>query len=123
MQNEIYKNDSAFRTPGWIVWILSVSVFFNTLLAGKTFATRKMTSPPTSFDCKVKPYYKYRKDGKPGREITITFKDAKLYGPATVKVEYNSITEETKVNEPAGVSQLSVLLPSGAGVDNECQVR
>lgn len=123
MQNEINRGNLVISTSRWIIWILTVSVIFSSILAGKTLAATVVPSSPSSFDCKAQPYYKHRKDGKPGREVTLTFKGSKLYGKATIRVEYNSKTEETVVNEPSGVDQLSVLLPAGAGVENECQVR
>ncbi len=93
------------------------------ILTSKALASPISEPFPSSFECKVQPYYKYRKDGKPGREITLILKGSKLYGAATIKVECNSITEESVVNNPGGVDQLSVLLPDGAGVDKVCQAR
>lgn len=123
MQNEINKGSSNINVPRWMIWILSISIIFSFVLTDSALAATGGSSSPSSFDCKIRPYYKHRKDGKPGREITLIFKGSKLYGKATIKVACNSITEETDVNEPSGVDSLSVLLPAGAGVDNECQVR
>ena len=98
MQNEINRDSSVISTSRWIIWILTVSVIFSTILADKTLAAPAVPSSPSSFDCKVQPYYKHRKDGKPGREVTLLFKGSKLYGSATIRVEYNSKTEESVVN-------------------------
>jgi alpha-mannosidase len=80
-------------------------------------------TPPSSFECKARPYYKYRKDGKPGREVTLFFKGSKLIGKAIIKVSCNGVTEQTEVNESNGADSLSVLLPAGAGVDRMCQAQ
>jgi len=100
-----------------------MAILINCFLINTALASQATDTSPSSFECKVQPYYKYRKDGKPGREISLIFKGSKLYGSATIKVECNSITEETAVNNTAGVDTLSVLLPNGAGVDKMCQAR
>jgi alpha-mannosidase len=101
--------------------VLSIVIVVSCIISNKTIASPEIQSSPSSFDCKVQPYYKYRKDGKPGREITLIFRGSKLYDSATRKVVCNSITEATVVNNPQGIDQLSVLLPFGAGVDKACQ--
>ncbi|HEY4154820.1 MAG TPA: hypothetical protein VGM24_05325, partial [Puia sp.] len=107
----------------WVLGFFSIGIIITEILCSQALAIPPAPSFPSSFDCKVQPDYKYRKDGKPGREIRIIFRDSKLYGPATIKVECNSIVEETSVDHPEGIGELSVLLPEGAGVDMECQVR
>ena len=102
---------------------LFMMIAIGCILTNKALALQTTETSPSSFECKVRPYYKYRKDGKPGREITLIFKGSKLYGSAIIKVECNSITEETAANNPAGADTLSVLLPDGAGVDKMCQAR
>ena len=102
---------------------LLIVILISHILVNKILAVQITQSSPSSFECKVQPYYKYRKDGKPGREITLIFKGSKLYGSAKIKVECNSVTEESTVNNPVGVDILSVLLPDGAGVDHMCQAR
>lgn len=91
-----------------------------TIFSSNTFA---QSPQPTSFDYKVKAYYKHRKDGKPGREIMLAFKGGKLQGSAIIKVECNGITEQTTVNNPEGLDSVAILLPDGAGVDNMVQAR
>lgn len=102
---------------------LFMMIVISYILTNKALASAIIEPFPSSFECKVQPHYKYRKDGKPGREITLILKGSKLYGSATIKVECNSIKEESVVNNPGGVDQLSVLLPDGAGVDKMCQAR
>ncbi|WP_183578285.1 glycoside hydrolase family 38 C-terminal domain-containing protein [Mucilaginibacter sp. X5P1] len=102
---------------------LLIMIFINNIFISKTFTQALVRSLPNSFECKVEPYYKHRKDGKPGREILLIFKGSKLYGAATINVECNSTTEETAIDNPSGVDSLSVLLPDGAGVDKMCQAR
>jgi alpha-mannosidase len=100
--------------------ILSVCLFVSlSILSAKAIAQ----TIPSSFDCRVRHYYKHRPDGKPGREVTLFFKGAKLAGPATIKVDCNGVIEETNVNIQQGVDSLAVLLPAGIGVSKECEVR
>lgn len=78
-------------------------------------------SVPASFDCRIRPWYKYRPDGKPGREITLSFRGGKLYGTASVRVQVDSVTERSTVTETGGATEIPVLLPAGAGVREACQ--
>jgi len=94
-------------------------LFLSTISINATLAQ----SVPQSFECKVQPYYKHRKDGKPGRAITLVFKGLKRSGSAKIKVECNSVIEETPINSMESVDSLSVLLPDGAGVNKMCQAR
>ena len=41
---------------------------------------------PTAVNCKPQPYYRFRPDGKPGREITLDFNGGKLSGKVLVEV-------------------------------------
>jgi alpha-mannosidase len=119
MQNGVYKTRSIGHILRPMLWFLSITLFLTTEVQAAPFDQ----PVPSAIDCKVEPYYKYRKDGKPGREITVIFKGSKLYGKATIKVECNSVIEESAIDEPDGISEYSVLLPEGAGVDNLCQAR
>jgi len=78
---------------------------------------------PADIECIVQQYYRLRPDGKPGREVTVNFKDAKLTGSAQVEVTVNGLSEITNV--PAivgGQSECRVLLPAEVGVKQESQV-
>ena len=78
---------------------------------------------PVGFDCLIRPWYKYRPDGQPGREVTLVFRGGKLHGTATVTVDCDSVTETHTVTEAKGVTELPVLLPAEAGVRDLCQAR
>lgn len=78
---------------------------------------------PEALSCKIRPWYKHRTDGKPGREITLYFKGSKLYGPATIKVDCEGVKEERAINNPNGIDSLALLLPNGVGVTKDCEVR
>ena len=71
---------------------------------------------PTGMECRAQAYYGHRPDGQPGRAVALTFAGAKLYGNASVDVG----GETTRLENLPGVSQLTVLLPAGMGVTNEC---
>ena len=71
----------------------------------------------------VKPWYKYREDGKPGREIVLSFSGGKLLGNVVIDLECEGELEQKVLNLTDSVSELSILLPEGAGVKNICQAR
>ncbi len=77
---------------------------------------------PTGFECDAQAYYGHRPDGEAGRAIILRLTGAKLYGNATVTTECDGNTEETPFNNLQGVDQLTVLLPAGATVTNDCRV-
>ena len=75
---------------------------------------------PTAMDCTVQSYYRYRPDGKPGREITLDFKGGKLSGKVFVEVIADRISETNELTlSSQGQSVCQILLPSGAGVKKE----
>lgn len=77
---------------------------------------------PTGMACAGLPYAPYRPDGKPGREIAITLKDAKLYGKVSIVVECAGAREETNLpGTPRGAEHFSVFMPATAGITNECE--
>ena len=70
-----------------------------------------------------RPVYGHRADGKPGREVTVSFKGANLSGKAQVDVAVDGKTETTEVTpEAGGISTCSVLLPDGVAVKQEAKV-
>jgi hypothetical protein len=78
---------------------------------------------PGDMQCLTQPVYRYRADGKPGREIILNLKGAKLYGKAQVEVKVNGKTETTVI-PPAdsGYSVCHVLLPANVGMKQESEV-
>jgi len=69
------------------------------------------------------PFYRHRADGKPGREITLNFKAAKLEGKAQVEVAVDGRTETTELPPVAGgAASCRVLLPADVGMNRETQV-
>jgi hypothetical protein len=78
---------------------------------------------PVKMECVAQPVYRHRADGKPGREITLTFKDSKLTGTAQVEVTADGQTETTALPPIAdGAASCRILLPAGVGVEREAQV-
>lgn len=71
---------------------------------------------PSGMECKSERHYGHRKDGKPGRAITLNFTGAKLFGDCAVE----TLGETTRFTNLQGVARLTVLLPPGAGVSKEC---
>ncbi|MEI7525296.1 MAG: glycoside hydrolase family 38 C-terminal domain-containing protein [Mariniphaga sp.] len=78
---------------------------------------------PTAVNCKPQPYYRFRPDGKPGREITLDFKGGKLSGKVLVEVTADKLTESTELSFPtSGQSDVPILLPANVGLKKESQV-
>jgi len=78
---------------------------------------------PGDMKCVPQPVYRHRADGKPGREITINFKAAGLFGKAQVEVKVDGWTETTELPPVAGgAASCRVLLPADVGVKRESQV-
>ncbi len=83
-------------------------------------AFKSIKSFPDSMECVVQPVYLHRKDGKPGREILLNFKGSKFSGEGTIELEGLGEKEFIPLEAKEGISKYSVLLPSGAGVDEAC---
>ena len=78
---------------------------------------------PTDMVCAPQPVYRSRKDGAPGREVTLTFKGAKIFGKALVDVMAEGRTETSEVSfVVGGSSECRVLLPGDVGVAKPAQV-
>jgi hypothetical protein len=98
------------------------------LLSGVKFITVGNVSEaeppfPTELKCAPQPVYRHRPDGKPGREIKVTFKGGKLYTAAEMEVLVDGRTETTNLPAtPTGASETTLLLPPGVGVDKDAQV-
>ncbi|HBE40512.1 MAG TPA: hypothetical protein DDW27_04790, partial [Bacteroidales bacterium] len=76
---------------------------------------------PAGIDYKVRPYYKYRTDGTPGREIVLKFKGGNLPANAKIEIVSGRIRETIGTGEQ-GEDSLVVLLPGGIGVREEAMV-
>lgn len=87
----------------------------------KTSRDNKAFSFPDSLKCEVRSYYRYRTDGKPGREVMLYFIGNKFSGQGTVSVEFSGKVENLIINRPEGVDSLAVLLPEGVGVTSDVE--
>jgi len=82
-----------------------------------------MQSFPAEMTCTPQPCYRFRSDGKPGREILLEFKGEKLSGTAQVVVNTNGGTETVELSLPApGQSACRILLPANVSVKKESKV-
>lgn len=73
---------------------------------------------PTDIECQPQAVYRFRPDGKPGREIRVRFKDTPLTGKVSIEVKAKGVKETTEYPaEAKGYSELSVLLPDGVAVE------
>jgi len=78
---------------------------------------------PNDFECTSTSIYRYCKDGKPGREVVLTFKGNNLYQPSVIEVTAEGRTETTSVPfRKEGLETTSITLPSGVGIEKEIQV-
>jgi alpha-mannosidase len=79
---------------------------------------------PDSLQSTVQPYYRHRPDGKPGREVGLTFKGSKLYGPALLEILADTHREILQLPSTAhGLDSIAVLLPPDIGVERDAQIR
>ncbi|MBV4358215.1 glycoside hydrolase family 38 N-terminal domain-containing protein [Pinibacter aurantiacus] len=70
----------------------------------------------------VKPYYKYRKDGKAGREISFYNKEKRFSGKVVVKISCEGKEETTTFNVDKPADTLTLLLPSDIGITRDCNL-
>ena len=79
---------------------------------------------PDSIVCAVKPYYKYRADGKPGRVVLLRFMHSQLRGAASIEILTDRGSETIHFTAAAsGLDSASILLPPDAGVKEASTVR
>lgn len=78
---------------------------------------------PAGMDLKAQAFYRFRKDGKPGREVMIYFKGGKFSGEGTIEVECAGETEVMAVNGKEGIDSLPFILPAGAGVKTAVEAK
>ncbi|MDD4193461.1 MAG: hypothetical protein PHI28_19150, partial [Mangrovibacterium sp.] len=79
---------------------------------------------PGDMECLSQPVYRHRKDGKPGREIVINFRNGKIGNKARIEVAVDGQTEITNLIPKVGADSVcSVLLPAGIGIHQEATVR
>lgn len=99
-------------------------IIFFVIFTGNLYAvTPGKGNFPVTLEFKVKPFYKFRPDGKPGREVILLFKRSKLLGVANLKISCNGLNEDVQLNAGAnGSDSLSFLLPPRIGVKQEAKV-
>lgn len=80
------------------------------------FTGHSQVDSELSFTGRAMPWYKYRKDGKAGRELMLDITKGKLAGKVSVTVVCNDREETTVLELNDGARQIPVLLPAGVGV-------
>ena len=103
--------------------LLNTSLSYAEDIPGEKSKTALVKSFPDSLGCIVQPFYRYRPDGKPGREITLNFKGPKFTGKGTIELECSGEKEIIQLNENVGIDHYTILLPPGAGVKSECEAK
>ncbi|HVI44612.1 MAG TPA: glycoside hydrolase family 38 C-terminal domain-containing protein [Chitinophaga sp.] len=78
---------------------------------------------PSNLECTSTSIYRYCKDGKPGREVILTFQGSNLYQSSEIEVTVDGRTETTSFPfNKNGYKTVKVTLPSKVGVEKEIQV-
>lgn len=121
MSNTIMSTTYLFRLP----LITTLCILFSAVTAACAFAESPRTTPfPHSVNHTVQPYYRPRPDGKPGREVRLSFEGSRLLGAATLEVVAGNKSETIQLPaNPAGIDSVAVLLPPDIGVKNETEIR
>ncbi|HTY57338.1 MAG TPA: glycosyl hydrolase [Bacteroidota bacterium] len=79
---------------------------------------------PDTITVTVKPFYRFRPDGKPGREILLRFKGKALRGETSIEIACGTKTETSILRPPAaGLDSTTILLPPETGVRDSASVR
>ncbi len=73
-----------------------------------------------NLEYEVQSWYKFRDDGKPGREVKLVFSDYPLEGTVDVLIKCNGKRDKKRMEFDDPIEELFVLLPKGAGVDEDC---
>jgi alpha-mannosidase len=95
-----------------MIFVLLLQLYMPSAEAAGTF--------PDSLECIVRPYYRYRPDGKPGREIFLNFKGAQFSGKGQIEAECSGRKEIIPIDIKESLDKYSILLPYGAGVESSC---
>jgi alpha-mannosidase len=115
------------HTSRYFRWSLPIALTTVILLAASitgSAGTRGVPSFPDSIQCTVQPFYKYRSDRTPGREIGVSFKGSRLFGAARVEIQTGTVTESLQLPARSdGIDSVAVLLPANVGVKEPAQVR
>lgn len=98
-----------------------ISFIFIITLSGSGLLSAKTLSD--TIQAKATSFYRYRSDGKPGREVVLNFKGTDFSGKGTLTITCLGKKEIKSVNIKAGADVLSALLPFGAGVKSACEAQ
>ena len=88
-------------------------------------AQKKSSRPlfPESIECTVKPYFRHRTDGRPGREVLLKFSGSKFSGKGTVDIDCQGAIETVQLDVIEPIDSLSVQLPDGVAVNSASEVK
>jgi hypothetical protein len=78
---------------------------------------------PTTIECSSTSIYRFGKDGKPAREVMLSFIGGKFFQQTDIEVTADGRTEHSSLpaNEN-GIEKAAVILPSGVGANKEIQI-
>ena len=106
-----------------IIWLL-VSLHASGENRKLNFSLNSQRTFSGDITCTISPFYRYRSDGKPGREVMVYFTGEKLVGNAQIEMSGKGFKETTELAALAeGRSSCTLLLPENIGVSQDVQVR
>jgi alpha-mannosidase len=109
-------NTSAMR-----LYLITFFVILTGLLYAGTPGKGSFSEGP---EYKVKPFYRFRPDGKPGREVVLLLNGSKLSADAKLEISCKGIDEKVQLNAGVyGSDSVAFLLPPGIGVRQASEVK
>ena len=114
---EIFLIFYSFKYWTSVKTIITFSILIIWAMPGLT----QQISFPAGIEYKTRPYYRYRSDGSPGREIILKFTGGVIPGNARIDIVSGKNRETIQTGEKGGDS-LVVLLQDGTGVREDAQV-
>ncbi|MEN8156278.1 MAG: glycoside hydrolase family 38 C-terminal domain-containing protein [Bacteroidota bacterium] len=113
-----------------IIWVGFVALLFFSNSCATDKKRDEHAAPQTDLynvsdrvGCKVQPFYKQREDGKAGREVLLSFDEGAFSGEVDISVSCEGEEEASTIDLDHDASEISLLLPPGAGVKRQCQAR
>ena len=105
------------------ILILKYAVLF-LILPNKLFSENtEVIGFPKNIEYKIQPFYKYRPDGKPGREVKLIFKDSKLPAKSQLQISCGNKNENLILGAGTeGLDSVSFLLSPEIGVNRDADI-
>lgn len=106
-----------------LVVILALILNLPSSYSQKKSVSTSASSFPDSIGYIIQPFYRYRADGKPGREIIMKFTGGKFSGKGTIEIESQGAIEIVQLDKDEPVDSITLLLPEGVAVNSASEVK